>query len=1263
MAKNNVAAAILASAPKNQATMAALIQQQSQQFDVNRPYTPLPRPAEAFTNGTFAPLLPIPAAPVNESREDSERPDPRRFEYPVGWNLPMLPGTEGLKLVPFSRLRQMADAYSVARSCVDHRVNEIVSMGWDIVPTLEQTQKMKGDPDLREDWEKRRRQVLDFFKTPDSDKAKYPTFEAWLSALLEDRFVIDAQAIHLRPPRRKGSGPFGSNLAALDLLDGSTIRPMLDVYGATPMGNVVAYQQYIYGVPRVDLTTVFTEQDLDVLGDPDATFTSDQLIYMRDTPRVWTPYGFSCVEKAIQPIFIGWLRQQYQLDYFTDGSVPAQFVTPGPEISTPQQIRQLQDALNAMAGDIGAKHRIIVLPPGSNAREQKGAPLADQFDEFIISQVSMPFEMTPMDLGVTPRVSAVQSPAETKQISEINTNKGSSTRIKPVLNQLKADLFDYVIQRIFKQDDMEWFWGDPTEDEAGAEVVDNHVNLVSNGLETIDEARIATGKNPYGLPETSVPGIKTATGYMPLTVAVQAAVASVAGAAGAPGAAGAAPLAGKPGQPKPPAQPDPNAAQKPAQQPVKMPVLTTPAHDAIRAATGTPPAAKSITAELQILKRYLSNGKPLEKFETKVLSPEAMAAATAELPKGVTGAVLAAAHVMSAQMHRSRRTAHLNDAIGYVVDSLNQLVAGFRNGTIGAMTFVDSATAAIAAGYRRAMSAGSEDASADFEDTPVVPFDREVAERANRQQGFIQKLMHSANITDDDMDRRVDQYGQSMVGSYNSAYGQTMKGSHPDYEIVWELGDAEHCDECLARAGKSFTFATLPGWPGDGDFGGPLCKGGPLCACSLSFRQNGKEVDRGENTQRADGLSYYPSQQQAIADRRQQQEQERDAFIDSLPGDRTDMSTVQGRAFLRDSLRAEVARLANAYIQSAGGYQGVTFEPSDVPAAIVVQLMPPDARNPVYRDLPQIDFDEAVRQFVGKVGPKGYIHGWIFVGIPLPGAHVFHPHLGHGTVVARHGNRVHVHFERNDAHHEFEVGEPEHAHGKVGFFKPREAHDTDEKPLPRSVAPESEAKPKEPEPETEPARTHTFENTRHMTDDELGDLLAHYYATDPAKANEIEDIINEREARGIPKTEGRFADYSHGPIDSNPETNPAVRPERNLTPKEAAKEQYDQYTMAQYQRALDDTNGVLLNKAGQEYARSTGPRDLEYQIFHGPWQVANKYASEELQQWWRENGRETMQSFRYGMYQWDADRAAAENVKLRGHSRNAQGSLSDRSQQ
>jgi SPP1 gp7 family putative phage head morphogenesis protein len=48
---------------------------------------------------------------------------------------------------------------------------------------------------------------------------------------------------------------------------------------------------------------------------------------------------------------------------------------------------------------------------------------------------------------------------------------------------------------------------------------------------------------------------------------------------------------------------------------------------------------------------------------------------------------------------------------------------------------------------------------------------------------------------------------------------------------------------------------------------------------------------------------------------------------------------------------------------------------------------------------------------VTKVGPKGYVHGWIFVGAPGVGGRVFHPHHGHGTVAEHRGDSASVHFD------------------------------------------------------------------------------------------------------------------------------------------------------------------------------------------------------------------------------------------------------------
>lgn len=58
---------------------------------------------------------------------------------------------------------------------------------------------------------------------------------------------------------------------------------------------------------------------------------------------------------------------------------------------------------------------------------------------------------------------------------------------------------------------------------------------------------------------------------------------------------------------------------------------------------------------------------------------------------------------------------------------------------------------------------------------------------------------------------------------------------------------------------------------------------------------------------------------------------------------------------------------------------------------------------------------------VTKVGPKGYVHGWIFVGAPGVGDVVHHPKLGRGTVTHVDGDGVHATFDRTPDVHRFEA--------------------------------------------------------------------------------------------------------------------------------------------------------------------------------------------------------------------------------------------------
>lgn len=191
------------------------------------------------------------------------------------------------------------------------------------------------------------------------------------------------------------------------------------------------------------------------------------------------------------------------------------------------------------------------------------------------------------------------------------------------------------------------------------------------------------------------------------------------------------------------------------------------------------------------------------------------------------------------------------------------------------------------------------------------------------------------------------------------------------------------------------------------------------------------------------------------------------------------------------------------------------------------------------------------------------------------------------------------------------------------------------------------------------ADTVTYHSTLHMSDGDLADMMSKH-ADDPVVFDKIMDVMDERDAKYMTvqtkATGAKVASLDDKPpapvkLDPSPVTNPAARKQRNLTQAEVASEEYQNYAMAQYSRALDDLNGVLLNTAGKAKARAGGITDLEMNIFSGSAVTARKYASEELLSWWEEQGRETLGSFRYKMYGWNTDRKAAQTVRNMGYER------------
>lgn len=631
----------------------------------------LPRPPEDFTQGAFSPFSPILPVPVDQPPEGADRPEPRRWQYTPGYDLPVgQPGQEGLKLVGFDTLARLAEVYSVARACVEHRKNQIRGIEWDIVPTPEAAKAYQGSPSQLADFGKRRAKALKFFKRPDRDYFSYAT---WISAVLEEVLVYDALSVLIRPVwgKGRGKGVLGSDLESLMLVHGPTIRPLIDLHGATPRPPAVAYQQYLYGVPRSDLMAMIFQQDIEdsgLTGQEVAAFKGDQLLYLPMITRAQTPYGFPPIERALIPIMTGLQKQGYQYDFFGESSVPHSYVIPGDTAMTPNQLRELQDALNAIAGDPAWKQKIIVLPPGSKVDPVRPLQTADQLDEIVMSQVCMAFGILPMELGILPRVSTTASPGAANQMAKMTQNQSEDTGSTPLLKYL-ADIFNVILQEVCDQDDMMFTFEGLQQEEDQDALTGVLVQQFQNGMRTLDECRQELNLQPYGLEETSEPLLVTPTGVTPISTAVQSAevaaqqqqsqaqlTAEQAAALRAQaGGAGQQPAPGQ--QPQQQNQPDESKATPAAgaegRQPRPRPATASASQTSVRpgrvaaqaAAQESASSAKSAApavlhkgaeAELAALTRHLRKGRAISTWEPRYITERALADIAKSMAEGMT---------------------------------------------------------------------------------------------------------------------------------------------------------------------------------------------------------------------------------------------------------------------------------------------------------------------------------------------------------------------------------------------------------------------------------------------------------------------------------------------------------------------------------------------------------------------------------------------------------------------------------------------------
>jgi hypothetical protein len=344
----------------------------------------------------FGPGNPITPGAINPLRPDG-RPDPRRYEYQVAQNINI---TE-TRLVPFKTLRAAADQIDILRRCVEVLKSKVVGLEWDIIIGTDASEKIAatagGDhvramAKAREGLNDEIDRVRTFWENP--DKANGLTFTDWLMIALEELLVIDALAVW---PQMT----VGGDLYGLQILDGATIKPLLDDRGMRPMSPAPAYQQILYGFPRAEFSA---NQD-----DPkaDGEFTSDDLAYMVRNRRTTSVYGQSPVERSLSLADIYLRRQQWIRAEYTDGVLPeTMFTTDATWGTNPELLRAYENILNDdLAGQTEQRKRARILPQGITpvVNETYGEKFKDTLDDFLIASICGHFGVQPTEIGYSPK--------------------------------------------------------------------------------------------------------------------------------------------------------------------------------------------------------------------------------------------------------------------------------------------------------------------------------------------------------------------------------------------------------------------------------------------------------------------------------------------------------------------------------------------------------------------------------------------------------------------------------------------------------------------------------------------------------------------------------------------------------------------------------------------------------------------------------------------------------------------------------------------
>lgn len=469
-------------------------------------------PRDPLDTGPFGPLWPLHVQAINPPRADTGQPEPRVWEYPTGFNLP---GT-GDRLLPWAVLRAASTNVDVIRRCIEIRKDDVRTLegSWNVsekaIKSAQEADPTKPRDEieaaLRKEFADDIERLTGFWERPWITNGV--RFGQWVAAVMEDHIVLDAVAIY-------PVTTVGGDVIAFRVVDGSTIKLLINLDGERPQPPYAAFQQILEGFPRGEYLSdvVLTEDGTE---DTSSAFTARQITYWRENFRTFTPYGNSQVEQALVSAALYLKRQGWMHSEYDEGSTPLTWLIPegdkfvASQLS-PTQRREYETAINDdMEGQTGKRHRIKVSYPGFKPEQMSSVDerYKPEYDRFLVNMLIGHMGVTMDRFGLT-ETKGLGATGQHERQAEVQDDSGVNPDVKMIQDlvlELSRNYLDSPLELAFT------LTKSKTEDEAAKSTMLDQQR--KRGTITQNEDRKASGLQPLAMAEADMPSMVTATGVV-----------------------------------------------------------------------------------------------------------------------------------------------------------------------------------------------------------------------------------------------------------------------------------------------------------------------------------------------------------------------------------------------------------------------------------------------------------------------------------------------------------------------------------------------------------------------------------------------------------------------------------------------------------------------------------------------------------------------------------------------------------------------------